>query len=188
MKGSWVLQRAESNRGLSTSSFLGNERTRSEEVVERRGKKHEPINTELCYGVGLSTGYGLANPWRPWRRCLKGISAPTKVGRKQPAVLHRHPHHWAKVLPMDVYVARAWVPGTLLRWHHTQNHSGTWRWKQGAQSGPEVGHGRHTCRNWLTRHRTAHSWNRDRWGPNLWSNSQEVCYTHIAKKGQFLSL
>ena len=38
MKGSWVLQRAESNRGLSASSFLGNERTRSEEVVEREEK------------------------------------------------------------------------------------------------------------------------------------------------------
>lgn len=88
----------------------------------KRNKSMSQSIRNYVMELALSTGYCLYNPWQPWSCCLRGISAPTKVGRKEPTVLRCHPHHWAKVCPMDVYVARAWVPGTLLWWPpHTKS-------------------------------------------------------------------
>lgn len=71
--------------------------------------------------------------------------------------------------------------------NHSQCHSDIWgRKTTSIKKGPEVGPGQQTCGHWLIPHRTAHSQSKGRWGPNLWSNSQEVCYTHtLVRKDNF---
>lgn len=96
------------------------------------------------------------------------------------------PDHWAKVLPVDIYVARVWQPSMLPRGptdNITQRPEGR---KQGHRVDLRWVMVICTWGSWLPPHRTGHSRNKGqvRSKPLKWFTSG-VPYTHIGGEGQF---
>lgn len=116
-----------------------------------------------------------------------------KVTQQQPkggsgvsAALHCHPDHWAKILPMDVCGHPCVRAEHITVWPHPQCYSEAWRQKvrpyrvdlRSAWSAAPVGTSWHP-----TELDTAGI--RDKRGPNLGNESQDLWHTHTNEKGQF---